>query len=121
MLKAKVGYSTNIDSYIAGTEASKMISKELNPKFSFVYTSEKNNIKEVINSLQENIKTPFIGCTSHNGIIVEDGIDEAPVLPMCIQPLVENSFKYGFQKKVDGEWVRRAVEQDIQIDFAVTQ
>ena len=74
MLKAKVGYSTNIDSYIAGTEASKMISKELNPKFSFVYTSEKNNIKEVINSLQENIKTPFIGCTSHNGIIVEDGI-----------------------------------------------
>ena len=27
-----------------------MISKELNPKFSFVYTSEKNNIKEVINS-----------------------------------------------------------------------
>lgn len=37
---------------------------------------------------------------------VEDGLEDVPVLPMCIQPLVENSFKYGFQKKAD-DWELR--------------
>ena len=115
MLKAKVGYSTNIDSYIAGTEASKMISKELNPKFSFVYTSEKNNIKEVINSLQENIKTPFIGCTSHNGIIVEDGIISSPTGFVGMMSFEDKNMTVGVAIKEAGKDAR-AVGRRVAIE-----
>lgn len=75
MLKSKTGYSTNVDSYVASQEATKMATKELsNSKFCFVYTSEKNNIKEVVRGLQDSTKAQFIGCTSKSGVIVEDGI-----------------------------------------------
>ena len=30
--------------------------------------------------------------------------EEIPVLPMCIQPVVENSFKHGFQKRQSEDW-----------------
>lgn len=29
---------------------------------------------------------------------------EYPILPMCIQPIVENSFKHGFQKRRSDDW-----------------
>ena len=62
-------------------------------------SDELDIVKTYINFQKQTTDIPF-----NFKIIVEDGIDEAPVLPMCIQPLVENSFKYGFQKKVNGEW-----------------
>ncbi len=75
MLKAKVSYSTNEDNYIAGIETAEGIVKELSKsKIGFLYTSEKNNIKEVIKGIREVSDIPLIGCTSSGGIIVEDGI-----------------------------------------------
>lgn len=74
MLKSKVSYSTNIDSFTAGLETSKEISKELSKsKIGFLYTSEKNNIKEVIKGIQSNFKGPIIGGTSSDGIIIPEG------------------------------------------------
>jgi len=73
MLKSYVGYSINNDSFEAGNQASSMISKELNPKITFLYTSEKNNIKEVISGCQKNLKGSIIGCTSNGGVMVPDG------------------------------------------------
>lgn len=75
MLKSCVGYSTNMDNILAGMETAKGALKELsNAKVGFLYTSEKNNIKELVQGIREITNMPIIGSTSNEAIIVEDGI-----------------------------------------------
>ena len=75
MLKSKVGYSTNNDSYTSGIEtATKSIEGLKDPKISFLYTSCNSNNKQIINGIRSVTDTPIIGSTSSGGIIVPDGI-----------------------------------------------
>ena len=75
MLKSKVGYSTNQDSYMSGVESvQKSISDLSSPKLSFLFTSSNSDIKRMVKGMQSVSETPIIGCTSSGGIIVPDGI-----------------------------------------------
>lgn len=75
MLKSKVGYSINADSFTAAEESiKKSINGLSNPTFSFLFTSCKNDIKQVVKGIRNVTDTNFIGCTSNDGIIVPDGI-----------------------------------------------
>ena len=75
MLKSKVGYSTNLDSFMSGFESAEKSTKDLkNPKVSFLFASCKNNLKQVVKGIKSVTDTPIIGCTSSGGIIVPDGI-----------------------------------------------
>lgn len=74
MLKSKVGYSINPDSFIQGLESAKESTKDLNSiKLNFLYTSVNSDIKKVTKGVQEVTSAPIIGCTSSGGIIVPDG------------------------------------------------
>ncbi len=75
MLKSNVGYSTNLDSYLTGIETAKnALGKAEDAKIGFLFTSVKNDVKEVIKGVKSITNTPFIGCTSSTGIIVPDGV-----------------------------------------------
>lgn len=75
MLKSTIGYSTNQDSYTSGEETAKQAMNDLtNSKLGFLYTSVKNDIKEVIKGVRKVTSTPIIGCTSSEAIMVPDGI-----------------------------------------------
>lgn len=75
MLKSHVGYSVNNDNISAGIETAKMAIKDsVSPKIGFLYTSEKNNIKELVKGIRNVTNMPIIGSTSNETIIVEDGI-----------------------------------------------
>lgn len=74
MLKSKVGYSTNPDSFMVGLESAKESTKDFsNIKLNFLFTSIKNDIKKVVKGIQSTTTAPIIGCTSSGGIIVPDG------------------------------------------------
>lgn len=78
MLKSQVGYSTDIDDITAGkVSAAKTLKDLTNPKLYFLYTSENNDISNVIKGIKEEANCPIIGCTSSGGIIVSDGIIES--------------------------------------------
>lgn len=75
MLKANVGYSIHADSYQSGEESIKKAHENLeNIKINFLFTSVKNDIKELIKGIRKHTDTPIIGCTSSEAIIVPDGI-----------------------------------------------
>ncbi len=75
MLKANVGYSIHADSYQSGEETIKQAHKMLsNVKINFLFTSVKNDIKEVVKGIKSMTDAPVIGCTSSEAIIVPDGI-----------------------------------------------
>ena len=75
MLKANVGYSIHADSYQSGEETIKQAHKILNNvKINFLFTSVKNDIKEVVKGIKSMTDTPVIGCTSSEAIIVPEGI-----------------------------------------------
>ena len=75
MLKSKVGYSTNIDNYEAGIEtATKAIEGLNSPKLSFLYTSCKSDMKQVLKGIKSVTDSKIIGCTSSGGVIVPEGI-----------------------------------------------
>lgn len=75
MLKAKIGYSVDANSFKAGEETATKASGELtNAKLGFLYTSVKNDIKEVVKGVKSITDTPLIGCTSSGAIMVPDGI-----------------------------------------------
>ena len=75
MLRSKVGYSTNLDSFMSGFESAEKSTKDLkNPKLSFLFASCKSNIKQIVKGMKSVSNTPIIGCTSSGGIIVPDGI-----------------------------------------------
>ncbi len=80
MLKAKVGYSKNVDAYEAGVETAKTSTEGMNAKIALLFNSVGYNQKK----LMEGIKSvatdvDVIGCTSSAGIITPDGymIDES--------------------------------------------
>ncbi len=74
-MKSMVGYSTNSDSFLAGIETAKQATADLsNPKLGFLYTSVKNNIKQVVKGIESVHNIPLIGCTSSSGIMVPDGV-----------------------------------------------
>lgn len=75
MLKSKVAYSTDVDSFRAGEETAQNAVKEMeNAKIGFLYTSVKNDVKEIVKGVQSITNTPVIGCTSSGAIIVPDGV-----------------------------------------------
>lgn len=75
MLKSNVGYSIHPDSYSAGEEtAKKTLENSSNAKLGLLFTSVKNDIKEVIKGIRNVTDTPIIGCTSSGAIMVPDGI-----------------------------------------------
>ena len=75
MLKSNVGYSINQDNYLAGEEtAKKTLENMSNSKLGFLFTSVKNDIKEVLKGVRKVTDTPIIGCTSSGAIMVPDGI-----------------------------------------------
>lgn len=74
MLKSKVGYSINQDSFAMGVDcATQSIKDEQNVACNFLFTSEKNDIDQIIRGIQSIGNSPIIGCTSNGGIIVPDG------------------------------------------------
>ena len=78
-MKSLVGYSVNKDSFMCGIETCQGATKNLeNAKIGFLYTSENNNIKQVVKGVQSACKMPLIGCTSSNGIIVPEGVITSP-------------------------------------------
>lgn len=96
MLKSKIGYSINENSYEAGKETIKMITEELkNNKLCFLYTSEKNNIKEVINGIKDHNNSPIIGCTSSGGVIIPEGIIQSENGFVTMMALSDSSMKIG--------------------------
>ena len=49
MLKSKVGYSINPDSFMSGLESAKESTKDFNNvKLNFLYTSVNNDVKKVV-------------------------------------------------------------------------
>lgn len=78
MLKSNVGYSINPDSFTAGIETAQLTSKNLNNvKLGLLFTSVKNDVKEVIKGIRKETDIPIIGCTSSGGIIIQEGIIES--------------------------------------------
>ena len=79
MLKSSVGYSINSDDFLKGQETAKIALKNTSQeKIALVYTSEKDNIKEIIKGIRSVSKIPIIGSTSSSGIIVPDGVISSP-------------------------------------------
>lgn len=75
MLKSNVGYSTNEDSFQSGYDSAAQSIKDLQaPKLSFLFTSCKSDIKQVIKGIRNVTAAKIIGCTSSGGVIVPDGI-----------------------------------------------
>ncbi len=74
MLKSKVGYSINSDSYVMGVETATQATKDLsNIQLNFLYSSVNSDLKKVVKGIQSITNAPIIGCTSTEGIIVPDG------------------------------------------------
>ena len=75
MLKSNVGYSINENSFAAGQETAMKASVDLpDTKLGFLFTSIKNDIKQVVQGIKNVTDTPIIGCTSSGAVIVPDGI-----------------------------------------------
>ena len=77
MLKSKVGQSIELDSFTAGIQTAELATKEMAyTKLGFLYTSVKNDIKEVIRGIRSvnDSQYPIIGCTSSGCIMTPEGI-----------------------------------------------
>ena len=80
MLKAKVGYSKNVDAYEAGVETAKTSTEGMDAKIALLFNSvgyDQKKLMEGIKSIATDVDV--IGCTSSAGIITPDGymIDES--------------------------------------------
>ncbi len=80
MLKAKVGYSKNVDAYEAGVETAKTSTEGMDAKIALLFNSvgyDQKKLMEGIKSVATDVDV--IGCTSSAGIITPDGymIDES--------------------------------------------
>ncbi len=75
MLKTKIGYSTEKDSFASGVETAKKAGKGMKPKLAMLYTSVLNDVEAVVKGARSVMKNvPIIGCTSSGMIITNDGI-----------------------------------------------
>ena len=80
MLKAKVGYSKNVDAYEAGVETAKTSTEGISAKIGLLFNSvgyDQKKLMEGTKSVASDVDV--IGCTSSAGIITPDGymIDES--------------------------------------------
>ena len=117
MLKAKVSYSTNTDSYESGKETVEKAIKGLNNKnIGILYTSSLSNLTEIIKGVRSISNIPLIGSTSEGimtseGFIQRDkGYSSMMVLDLFPEDVYENlkKFKdldmysdYGFYESYD--------------------
>lgn len=74
MLKSKVGYSMDVDSFTSGVITAKNSLIGNSSKIGFLYTSSISNVKEVVKGVRSVTDIPLIGCTSSGAIIVPEGI-----------------------------------------------
>lgn len=75
MLKAKVGHSVDVDNFTAGAQTAAVATEGMEyAKLGFLYTSVKNDIKEVIKGVRSVTDAPIIGCTSSGCIMTPAGI-----------------------------------------------
>ena len=78
MLKAKVGQSIDVDNFTAGAQTASIATEGMDyAKLGFLYTSVKNDIREVIKGVRSVTDAPIIGCTSSGCIMTPDGIIES--------------------------------------------
>lgn len=78
MLKAKVGQSIDIDNFTAGAQTAAVATEGMEyAKLGFLYTSVKNDVKEVIKGVRSVTDAPLIGCTSSGCIMTPDGVIES--------------------------------------------
>lgn len=96
MLKASVGQSINKDGFSAGRETASIINEELySPVINFLYTSSKNNVREVLKGVRSTITTPIIGCTSSGAVITPKGIVTSPSGFAAMMSLEDEQLKVG--------------------------
>lgn len=75
MLKAKVGHSVDVDNFTAGAQTAAVATEGMEyAKLGFLYTSVKNDIKEVIKGVRSVTDAPIIGCTSSGCIMTPAGV-----------------------------------------------
>ena len=75
MLKSKVGFSIDIDSFKSGEETAKAASHDMkNAKLGMLYTSVLSDVKEVVKGVKSVTNAPIIGCTSSGAIMVPEGV-----------------------------------------------
>lgn len=74
MLRTKVGYSMNEDSFTSGAMATKNALIGNSSKIGFLYTSCKSNIKDVVKGVRSQSDIPIIGCTSAGAVMIPEGI-----------------------------------------------
>lgn len=74
MLKSKVGYSMNEDSFQSGAATAKKSSLGRETKLNFLFSSCNYDIKELVKGVKSVTDAPIIGCTSSGGIIIPEGI-----------------------------------------------
>lgn len=74
MLKSKVGYSMNEDSFQSGVTTARNSDLGKDTKVGLLFSSCNYNIKELVEGVKSITNTKIIGCTSSGGIIVPEGI-----------------------------------------------
>lgn len=75
MLKAKTGFSIDVDSFKSGEETARVASHDMkHAKLGMLYTSVLSNVKEVVKGVQSVTDAPIIGCTSSGAIMVPEGV-----------------------------------------------
>lgn len=74
MLRSKVGYSMNEDSFTCGAMTTKNAVIGNSSKIGFLFTSCKSNIKELIRGAKSVSDIPIIGCTSAGAVMIPEGI-----------------------------------------------
>ncbi len=74
MLRSKVGYSMNKDSFKSGVETAETSVIGNSSKIGFLYTSCLSNTKEIVKGVRSVTDIPLIGCTSSGAVIVPEGI-----------------------------------------------
>lgn len=72
MLKTKVGYSENIDSFASGAETAKM-AELADAKVGLLFTSVVMDQAELVKGIKSVAGTHILGCTSSAAICVKDG------------------------------------------------
>ena len=116
MLKSQVGYSINPDSYYAGVDTASQTIKDLaNAKLGLIFTSVKNDTKEVIKGIKTVTDLPIIGCTSSGCIMVKDGIISSKIGFTGMMALDDENLKVGVAGHAAGK-DPRAIGRKVAIE-----
>ena len=113
MLKSKVGYSKNVDSYEAGVETAKTATEGLKPNIALLFNSVGYDQKKFMEGIKSVLPdTDVVGCTTSAGILVPDGymIDETGTAEMLALGDEEMTVAaYGMPKKKSARETGREV------------